>query len=68
MYDEVRAARISATEGFLTLLSGLRKVPEYTPEDKVCNSALADAFDYYIENEPKNLYDFTIKQGKWVRD
>lgn len=68
MYDEVRAARISATEGFLTLLSGMRKIPASTPEDEAYNNALADAFDYYIENEPKNLYDFTINQGKWRRD
>jgi hypothetical protein len=66
--DQIKEERISTTEQFLTLLSGLRKVPAITPEDKAYNTALADVFDYFIVNEPNYLRLFTINQGKWVRD
>lgn len=56
------------TEGILTLLSGMRKVPVRSKEDIAYNNALGDVFDYFIENEPEHLYVNTIKQGKWVRD
>lgn len=66
--DEVRRARVSCTESFLTTLSGMRKVPVTTLEDKAYNNALADVFDFYIENHPKDLYESTVRIGKWVRD
>lgn len=66
--DYERNIKRRATESFLTLLSGLRKVPANTIEDVAYNSALADAYDYFIEHEPENLYVNTVSQGKWVRD
>lgn len=66
--DQIKVTRINTTEQFLTLLSGLRKVPATTPEDKAYNTALADVFDYFIVNEPNYLRSFTVNQGKWVRD
>lgn len=66
--DQIKEARRSNTYRFLTLLSGLRKVPAETLEDKAYNNALADAFDYIITNESDSLYQFTVNQGKWVRD
>lgn len=66
--DEAKQARISATEGFLSLLSGMRKIPAMTPEDRAYNNALADAFDFYVEKEPGDLYPHTVRMGKWVRD
>lgn len=66
--DQIKVTRIDTTEQFLTLLSGLRKVPANTSEDKAYNSALADVFDYFIVNEPNYLRSFTVNQGKWIRD
>ena len=66
--DQIKETRISSTEQFLTLLSGLRKVPVITSEDSAYNTALADVFDYFIVNEPNYLRSFTVNQGKWVRD
>ena len=66
--DQIKETRIRTTEQFLTVLSGLRKVPVATPEDKAYNTALADVFDYFIVNEPNYLRSFTVNQGKWVRD
>ena len=66
--DEVKQERIRTTEGFLCLLSGARKVPAITPEDKAYNNALADVFDWFIVNEPDSLYPHTVRMGKWVRD
>lgn len=56
------------TEGVLSLLAGLRRVPVRNKEDIAYNNALGDVFDYYIEKEPEHLYVNTVKQGKWVRD
>jgi hypothetical protein len=66
--DQIKETRISSTEQFLTLLSGLRKVPVITSEDRAYNTALADVFDYFIVNEPNYLRSFTVNQGKWVKD
>lgn len=66
--DQIKETRISSTEQFLTLLSGLRKIPVVSPEDRAYNTALADVFDYFIVNEPNYLRSFTVNQGKWVRD
>lgn len=66
--DQIKEERINSTESFLTLLSGLRKVPAVTPADKSYNEALADVFDYFIVNEPNYLRSFTVNQGKWHRD
>lgn len=67
MEDE-RRGRISAFELCLSLLSGLRKVPAKNAEDIAYNNALADVFDYIVQNESDSLYASTVKQGKWVRD
>lgn len=66
--DEVKQERIRTTEGFLTLLSGMRRELVLTPEDKIYNSALADVFDWFIVNEPDSLRPHTVRMGKWVRD
>lgn len=68
-YNEtIRQTRRSDHEGFLTLLSGLRKVPANTAEDIAYNNALGDAFDYIIENNKNDLYQHTVYCGKWTRN
>lgn len=66
--DEIRLTRIRCTESFLTTLSGIRRVPATIIEDKAYNNALADVFDFYIDNHPKDLYGSTLRMGKRVRD
>lgn len=63
-----KETRLNCNESFLTLLSGLRKVPAITPEDKAYNNALADVYDFILEKEKNNLLDHTVWCGKWVRD
>ena len=67
--DIRKETRLNCNESFLTLLSGARKVGSFslTAEDKAYNNALADIFDYIIENETL-LLEHTKRCGKWVRD
>lgn len=63
-----KEARMDSNERFLTILSGARKVGKLTPEDKAYNNALADIFDFIIENESSAIENHTKRCGKWVRD
>lgn len=68
-YDEVkRMEKLFCNEGFLTLLSGLRKTGRLTNEEISYNNALADVYDYIIETQEKHLHQHTVRCGKWVRD
>lgn len=63
-----KETRTSCNESFLTLLSGLRKVPATTPEDKAYNNALGDVFDFIIDTQKSYLLEHTTWCGKWDRD
>lgn len=66
--NERKEIKTSCNELFLALLAGLRKVGNLTNEDMAYNNALADTFDYIIETQKSCLLDFTVRQGKWIRD
>ena len=52
---------MECNESFLTLFSGLRKNGiKLTPEERVYNNALADAYDFMLEKEKNNLLDHTV--------
>ena len=51
------------TEGVLSLVSGLRRIPVRNKEDIAYNNALGDVYDYYIENEPEHLYTSTVEHA-----
>jgi len=55
-------------EHVLALLSGLRKIPAQSEEDKAYNNALGDTYDSILEAEEKVLLQHTVWCGKWKRD
>ncbi len=66
--DETKLARGSAYELILSVCAGLGKVVPRTEEEIAYNNALADVFNYVIENESSYLMPGKVRNGKWVRD